>query len=211
MIALGIDTSTFALSLGIVENQKIICELYYNKEIPSGEMIPILIQDIVKESDLCLGEIDLFACSVGPGSFTGLRVGIAAVKGLSFALQKPCCGIPTLDGLVSKFIKSFKMIVPLLDAREERVYTTIYANGKKSFPVVRMDVHEIIGKIEKETLFLGNGAARYKDIIVNRLGERAHFLTPNIDSPSGSDIAYCGILSYGKGENPPLEPIYLTS
>ena len=211
MICLGIDTSTFAIALGIVRDDQVIYDVYCNTGTPSADRIHTLIGRALKESELSLNDIDLFACSVGPGSFTGLRVGVATIEGLSFPLSRPAYGIPTFDALVWRFLNLYEQVVPMLDAKRGEIYTAIYKNGKRVFPVKAVDPCDYFNRIEGDALFLGDGVKIYMDVILDRIGKKAHFLNPNLDSPRGSDVAYLGILSYRKGKpaDKTIEPIYI--
>lgn len=211
MISLGIDTSTNAVSLGIVEDGRTICEDYCRYEKPSGDRLHPILCNLLKEAKLSLKDIDLFACCIGPGSFTGLRIGIAAMKGFAASLGKPVFGISTLDALASRFIGVFKSIVPIIDARRDMVYASMYEDSKQVLPPMKIGIDEFLENIKGDALFLGNGVDIYKDLIIGKLKERAIFLTPNIASPRGSDVAYSAILSHKEGRNTTLEPIYLNS
>jgi tRNA threonylcarbamoyladenosine biosynthesis protein TsaB len=211
MVCLGIDTSTFAIGLGIVKDEQTIYNVYCNTGTPSADRIHTLINRALKESGLSLDDINIFACSIGPGSFTGLRVGIATLEGLSFSLSRPIYGIPTFDSLVWRFLNLYGQIVPILDAKRGEIYTAVYKDGKQIFPVKAVAPYDFLDMIEGDALFLGDGIKIYKDVILNKVGDKAHFLSPNIDSPLGSDVAYLGILSYREGKPPDktIEPMYI--
>jgi len=211
MVSLGIDTSTFAIGLGLVRDNQTVYDIYCNTGTPSADKIHTLIDRALKESGLSLGDIDLFACAIGPGSFTGLRVGVATVGGLSFSLSKPVYGIPTFDALVWRFSAFCGQIVPMLDAKRGEIYTAVYKGGKEVFPARAIEPYAFFNTIEGHTLFLGDGVEIYRDVILDRFGDKASFLNPNIDSPRGSDVAYLGILSYkeGKPHDNRIEPIYI--
>ncbi len=211
MVCLGIDTSTFAIGLGIVRDNQTIYDGYCNTGVPSSDRIHTLIHTALKESGLSLNDVNLFACSIGPGSFTGLRVGIATVEGLSFSLSRPVYGIPTLDALVSGFLNLCEQVVPMIDAKGGDVYTAVYKGGEQVFPVGAVEPYGFINMIEGKALFLGDAVEVYRDVILQKFGSRARFLSPNVDSPRGSDVAHLGVLSYREGKAPDkaIEPIYI--
>ena len=99
MRILAIDTSTAAASAALIENGNLCCEYILNDGKKHSEKLINLIDMVIKSCGLEVNDIDAFACSTGPGSFTGLRVGASAIKGIAQALNKPIIGIPTLDGL----------------------------------------------------------------------------------------------------------------
>lgn len=211
MICLGVDTSTFAIGLGIVNDDETMYKIYTNKGRPSANRIHTMIQGALKEIGLGLDDIGVFACAIGPGSFTGLRVGLATIQGLTFSLSRPLYGIPTFGALVWKFLNLFDQIVPLLDARRNTVYTAVYKKKKLVLSPRKIGIKNLLEIIDGETLFIGDGARVYRELILKKLDKKARFLIPNIDSPGGDEIAYQGLLSYRRGKSPDeiLEPIYL--
>ncbi len=211
MIALGIDTSTFAIGLGIVEDQEVLYSSYSNNGGPSADRIHTVIQEALKEAGLTFEDIDVYTCTIGPGSFTGIRVGLATIKGLSLSLSKPLYGIPTFDPLICRFKDCFEQIVPMLDAKRGMVYAAVYRGNNQVIPTGKIEIGVLTQEIEGDALFLGNGARVHRDLLLNRLGPRAYILTPNIDSPRGEDVAYQGLILSKRGETPvdPIEPIYI--
>ncbi len=211
MICLGIDTSSFAIGLGIVRDEETIYNIYCNRGSPSADKIHTMILGALKDVDLTFEDIGVFACTIGPGSFTGIRVGIATIKGLSFSLNRPVYGIPTFDAFVWRFLNHFEQIVPMLDAKRNNVYAAVYKKGKQIVPTGKMRIDCLFEKIEGDVLFLGDGVKLYRNLILKRFKNRANLLTPNINSPRGEDVAYQGLLSYreGKASDETIEPIYI--
>ena len=131
--------------------------------------------------------MDIFAASNGPGSFTGLRIGIATVKALGQALNKPVVGVPTLDGLAYNLISREGLICPIMDARREQVYTSIYRSGSSAHSIraglerldeyMALPVASLIEKLKaynEPVLFNGDGVIPYWEIIKEEMGEKAH-------------------------------------
>ena len=138
MKILGIDTATRVGSLAIVDNESLIGEYTLNMNTThSVRLLPALDQ-LLKTADLVLSHIDVLAISLGPGSFTGLRIGASTVKGLALAANKPVVGIPTLDALAQNFRGVESLICPMVDARKKEVYTALYRSKRT-------------GSLEKET------------------------------------------------------------
>jgi len=133
MKILGIDTTTRFLCLGIYDGNKI-----YEYNLDSGRRLSSLITVTIKRVMDALGwqinDIDYFACGLGPGSFTGIRIGIATIKGLAFSLNKPVVGIPTLDILARNAGVKGAHVIPVVDAKRNLIYSSIYRNknGKLS-------------------------------------------------------------------------------
>ena len=103
MKVLGIDTSSLATSVAVIEDNKLICEYTINTKKTHSQKLMPMIENMLNISDLNINEIDLIAVCEGPGSFTGLRIGSATAKGLGLALKKPLVGVPTVDALAGHF------------------------------------------------------------------------------------------------------------
>lgn len=160
MKTLGIDTSTSALSLAIFDGERV-----WEKEFPaesSGQvprhssMLLPAIQDLLREIDFSFEELGGFAVSSGPGSFTGLRIGVATVKGFALATGKPVVGIPTLDVIAYNARTQSDLICPILDAKRGNVYASAYrwtgslrrkAGPKRLLKYSVLPIDELLGKI----------------------------------------------------------------
>lgn len=126
MTILAIDTSTEYLSLAVMEDGKITGRIHKKAAMRHSSMLVPTIDKILKKAKLRIKDVDVFAISIGPGSFTGLRIGAVTIKGLSYSLGKKIVAIPTLD-IIARNAKKFRgMICPVLDARKGKVYACIY-------------------------------------------------------------------------------------
>lgn len=224
MRILGIETSTFALGVGFIDSQLTthnsqLFDYYINSGVPESENIIEIIRKRVPN----LEEIDGIGVSIGPGSFTGLRVGLATAKGLGMGFKKPVIGVPTLDAFVvgipqwaGRGNRPYK-ITPILDARNGNVYTASYEpDGKRITPYSAVNIEEFLEKLKGEHIFVGNGVKIYRDLIQKKLGKRAHFISPNPDSPRGVWIASLALEYLRNGgedaiNSKELELIYLSS
>ncbi len=132
MTILAIDTSTDYLSLAIMRGEKIVARFHRKLRMRHSSMLVPTIDRLLKKSRVKLESIDCFAISIGPGSFTGLRIGAVTVKGLSYALNKPIVAVPTLD-VIAQNVKGFiGIICPVLDARKNKVYACLYKSDGKN-------------------------------------------------------------------------------
>jgi len=122
-----------------------------------------------KRADLALEEIDTFVAARGPGSFTGLRIGISVIKGLAYAMGKPAFGVSSLDGIAFRFVHSSLPVCAMMDARRNEVYCAVYqfeqgrVLSKSKERVV--SPHEAVGFVNQSAVFAGSGSKVYKDII----------------------------------------------
>jgi tRNA threonylcarbamoyladenosine biosynthesis protein TsaB len=218
MKILGIDTATPILALGIVDEEKVLSEIRFNAGQTHAQILLPNIEKILKDSSLQLEDLDGIALSIGPGSFTGLRIGLATAKGLCFASGKPLLTVPTLDGLVY-FNRSLPYpLVPVLDAKKNEVYSAVYNNREGVLERISdywvLSVEKLVAKIPEEVIFLGLGLEVFQDRLKELCGEKAHFLAGERNLPSGSSIAFLGLEKFRRSEFEDLEkakPLYLRS
>jgi len=129
---LAVECSDKPASCAIVEDGNIICEAFVSIGATHSQTLQPMLRDMMTNSGIAMNEIDKFAISVGPGSFTGLRIGIAAVKGMAFGCDKPCVGVSTLHAAAYGMVASRGVICAVMDARCGQVYTaTFFSDGKK--------------------------------------------------------------------------------
>ena len=144
-----------------------------------------------------LSDLDGFGVVVGPGAFTGLRVGLATVKGLALAVDRPVVAVSTLECLAQQAPCSPMNICAMLDARKKEVYAALYVRQGDTLCLVEdeevVDPGEFLDSCPAETLFIGNGASAYRTLIARRLGPRAHFLSGLYDLPRASLAAQLGL------------------
>ena len=168
MKILAIDTSSRALCLGVSDSDKVY---EYNLELGtriSALLAPTILR-VVNSLGWKINEIDYFCAGIGPGSFTGLRVGLAAVKALSWSLNKPVVGISSLDILAQNAGKGSSFIIPVIDAKRDMVYASIYKNQRGQ--ISRVAAYMLLGSRElalkirkkisakalRESVILGDG------------------------------------------------------
>lgn len=132
MKILAIETSSRAGSAALMEEDRLIGESYLDGGLTHSQTALPMVQQVLRLAGTAWREVDAFAVSVGPGSFTGLRIGIATVKGLADAQEKPCYGISTLEGLAWNLAGFAGWICPVLDARCGQIYTALfYGDGER--------------------------------------------------------------------------------
>jgi tRNA threonylcarbamoyladenosine biosynthesis protein TsaB len=157
----------------------------------------------MKRTGLCMHDIDVFAVAIGPGSFTGLRVGISTIKGFAYATGKPVTGVSTLEALAWNTPFCQHLVCPLLDARKGQVYGAVYQWNHKGFvstmPEGVYPVRQLIQKLEQPTIFLGEGSLLYRSDIIDIAGNLAIFGTPELMAPSPAHIAQLGLKNARNG------------
>jgi len=205
MMVLGIDTSTACGSLGLVDQERMIAEYLVNIPVTHSERLLGAVQLILREARCVLEDLDGWAISLGPGSFTGLRIGVSTVKGLAFATQKPVAGVPTLDALAYLASPTPYLICPILDARKGEVYAAFYRYERgdvlkrmSSYQVISPE--ELVKKIDEKTIFIGDGARTYEGYLRNALPSLAIFPPSPLHTLHGSAVAKLGLELLQKGE-----------
>ena len=161
---LAVDTSAKAASAAVVEDGKIIAESYINTKITHSQTILPMIKNMLEASGQTIEQMDAFSVSVGPGSFTGLRIGISLVKGLAFSTEKKCVPVSTLEALCHN-ISSVGVICAVMDARCSQVYTAMFEfDGEKYIRITDDEaisinqLEENVKKSKKMVVFVGDGA-----------------------------------------------------
>ncbi len=206
MKILSIDTSTAAASAALVQDGNLCCEYILNDGKKHSEKLITLIDTVIKSCGMEASDIDVFACSTGPGSFTGLRVGASAIKGMAQALDKVVIGVPTLDGLASNLWGYKGYVCPVLDAQRNMVYASLYDFETDDMVKIKdfhaIGITELMGELnsfDKDIVFLGDGISIFKKEIKESLG-RAKFAPPGFVYPRASSVAFLAAYKYGKGE-----------
>lgn len=206
MNILAIDTSGIVASVAISNNDKILGEISLNyKQNHSVTIMPI-IDNLLKMLELDIKDMDYFALSNGPGSFTGLRIGVATIKAMAHALNKKIIPISTLESMAYNIIDSNRYVVPIIDAKAERIFTAIYENkGGIPAPILKqqaMTITELLDFIKSnniEPIFLGDGAISYRHIIEKDFKEQ-NFAPISLNMQRASSLASLAFLYEKEGK-----------
>ena len=170
MLILGIDTSTKICTCSIFDSENgVIAETSLSVKKNHSNIVMPIIDNLFKISDLTINDIDKIAVAIGPGSFTGVRIALGIAKGLAMALNKPLIAINELDILEAIANGNENEIIPLIDARKERVY---YKYQNKYVDDYLINLISNFDK-NKKYIFVGDGAINYKNILKDNLGENA--------------------------------------
>jgi len=192
---LAIDTATNSGGAALSRNGEVIASLMVKTPLQYAEKILYLVDFLLNQHKLKLGEMDCFAVANGPGSFTGLRVGIATVKGFCQGLNKPAVGISTLESLAYRFCWAHSRVAPMIDARRNQIYGAIFKfNGSQIELEQKEEVTSpaqwLKGIPSREYLFVGDGARLYKETIVAAHPEARVLETDNRLLEALSQLAY---------------------
>lgn len=217
MYVLGVETATRVGSVAVASEGGLIGEYTLGVGPAYAERLLPAIDHLLQSTDVPFSDIDGLAISLGPGSFTGLRIGLSTVKGLSFAGKKPVVGIPTLDAL-AHHIHGFEFLIcPMLDARKKEVYTALYRRDRtEGVQKLTVDLatapDKLLREVDEAVIFLGDGSRVYRSVIEASLGSRAVFTPPYLDYPRAATIAFLGMEELRKGtiqSIDTLKPIYV--
>jgi tRNA threonylcarbamoyladenosine biosynthesis protein TsaB len=204
MKVLAIETSTMLGGVAIADDQGLIAEIRLNVKSTHSERIMTAIDHVLKQSNLTVDEIDTIAVASGPGSFTGLRIGLSTAKGLCYAATKSLVLVPTLEAFAWNFPFSRHPVCLMLDARKGEVYAALYRWGQGGFVSVIRErsarPEELLSTIEGPVVLAGEGALIYKDRIIAAIGERALIAPRDKMVPSPSNIAILGLQRAMRGE-----------
>jgi len=204
MKILAIESSGSSLSIAISENSNIVTEYFYNAgKIHSDVLVP-LVEKIVKGAKWELKDIDKFAVSCGPGSFTGIRVAMSVIKTLAQTLNKPIVSVDTLDILQNQLSIKNTKIVPAIDALRNEVYV------KEKGKIVIVPIETFVKKLKKykdKIIIIGNAVTTYNKILSKELGKNSVSLQPNLHFPKASTLALMAELIDGTSFRN-IEPIY---
>jgi tRNA threonylcarbamoyladenosine biosynthesis protein TsaB len=217
MKVLGIDTSTYCGSVGLVDEEEVISDYVLNIPVTHSERLIGAVDLVLRQTGLKLEDLDGWAIALGPGSFTGLRIGVSAVKGLALATGLPIAGIPTLDILACQISLTPFLICPILDARKGEVYTAFYRHQDKTYPTRltayrAVQLKELARTVEEKTLFIGDGVRPYGRSLQEALPAYAVFPPQPLSIPHGSMVARLGLESLRQGNQLDVStftPIYV--
>ncbi|OEU45525.1 MAG: tRNA N6-adenosine(37)-N6-threonylcarbamoyltransferase complex dimerization subunit TsaB [Desulfobacterales bacterium S7086C20] len=204
MKILAVDTSTQSGGVALLDGQDLIAGLYMTSTKTHAKRLMSDVDTMLRMANMGLNECDGFVVTTGPGSFTGLRIGISTVKGFAFATGKPVAGVSTLNVLACQFPWFSELVCPMLDARKGEIYTALYKyrsqdNWEQVSPECAVDPKEWLVQIKAPCLFVGNGAVLYRDLIKQELGDQARFAPPYLNIPQAAVAAWIGMRQIAKG------------
>ena len=193
MKILAVDTATKSCSVAIVDEESLLAEMTVVNEQTHSKHLLEMVRLVVKHSGLNLSDLNGFAVTRGPGSFTGLRIGISSVKGFAAAKRKPIVGISSLDALARQVSFSPYLICSLIDARRDEVYSARYrykdGNLIKEGTEQAVSPGDALDEINEPCIFVGSGAVLYRKAIKDKLGEYAYLAQEYENTIRASTVA----------------------
>lgn len=221
MKILGIECSASPVSCAVVENGRVKGRYYLNMNMTHSQTLMPMIDSLMKLTGDKAEDFDLFAVSAGPGSFTGVRIGIAAVKGLAFCDNKPCAPVSPLEAMAQNFLSSECVVVGCMDARCNQVYNGIFKiSGQKAQRLCEdraLTVDELISELESANygvpvILAGDGAQIVYKAATEKGLENITLGAENLRFQDAVGVANVGEMMYNEGKAVTAEellPIYL--
>ncbi|GAA3645096.1 tRNA (adenosine(37)-N6)-threonylcarbamoyltransferase complex dimerization subunit type 1 TsaB [Asaccharospora irregularis] len=206
MRILGIDTSTMAASVAVIEDNQLVCEYTINTKKTHSQKLMPMIENMLKESDLNINDIDLIGICVGPGSFTGLRIGMATAKAIAHVNNIPIVGVTSLEMLAANMNLCDKKICSILDAQRNQVYTAKFEYiGNRLVQINDTDVLEIdklineISSSEDDYILIGEAVYKYEEKLKDI--ENISIPSPSHNVTKASSLCSIALEKYNQGEN----------
>lgn len=203
MKILAIDTSERSCGIAVLNDDNLLAEITMVSRQTHSRHLMEMLDTALKISGLDVSELDVFVSAKGPGSFTGLRIGISVVKGLAYAADKPLIGVSNADALAAQCVLSDIPICVMIDARKSEVYTRCYhcIDLIPENNIQAMSPDDALSDIDKPYLFVGSGALLYREKILQKLGESARFAPDDAHITKASTLARLGLKRLLKGES----------
>jgi tRNA threonylcarbamoyladenosine biosynthesis protein TsaB len=236
MIILAVDSSSKVATVALIKNTKLLGEITLNDKKEHSVILVNIIQELLSDNNLNIDDIDGYVVSKGPGSFTGLRIGMATIKGLSFGSNKPYVSVSSLDALALSVSNFDGIICPIMDALRNSVYTSLY-KGHSTFsncsnesensdiehelPITleklldysALDIDELIELIKEKkekVIFIGDGVDKYKDYLIENC-PNCYFPPNHLNLVRASSLGELGsiLLRNGNFDDSNSTPFYL--
>ena len=217
MITLAIDSSSKAATAALFKDGFLLGEITLNNKKEHSVILMTIIEDLIKFNKLTIQDIDGYIVSKGPGSFTGLRIGMATIKGLSFGSNKPYVSVSSLDALAYSVSNFDGIICPIMDALRNSVYTALYKCENNTLEKLTdysaLDLDDLISIIKEKhekVIFIGDGLDKYKDYLKENCPDCC-FPPAHLNIVRASSLCELGnrLLEAGQYDDTNSGPIYL--
>ncbi len=214
MNVFAMDTSSLTATVAVLCDDKLLGEYTISNKLTHSQTVLPMTEELLERLGMKLSDIDVFAVCVGPGSFTGLRIGMATVKTFAQALGKPVVGVSSLDAIAYNISYAEGYTVcPIIDSRRNEVYNALYKDGEKILFDRHIYIDDLLEELaDTKTIFLGDAAILHKAKIENCKNNNWKIAPQHLILPSASTVAYC---AYNKALNGnvddayTLNPVYL--
>ena len=217
MRILSLDTATEVATCAIIENNNLLGEIILNYKKQHSVILMPMIDSLLKNLNLSVKDIDGFVVSKGPGSFTGLRIGMATIKGLCQGSKKPFVSVSTLDALAYNMCYTSGIICPVLDALRGNVYTALYTFEGTTLKMISdymvisvEELKDLLAKHNQPVCFIGDGIQKNKELLSTM--DNVSFAPPHLNIVRASSLGELGLKLLSEGIEESLHnsgPVYL--
>lgn len=225
MKILAIDTSSQNCSVAVLDDVTVQKEKHSINAITHSEKLMVLVDTCLEECNISLHDIDLLACSNGPGSFTGVRIGVSTIKAFADVTNLPIVSVSSLEGLAYNILNSYiekesHLVCTLIDAKNDNVYGAVFRRKNNLLELLgnyeALSIQEMMKKIKKNysefIIFIGDGAISHKYYIIEQYNKAIFSVKEEINIQNSISIGICGYHKYQKGDfgdSNFLLPLYL--
>lgn len=216
MLILALDSTAVVASVALCRDQTPIAAFTVKNGNTHSETLLPMVESVLKTAGYTVDDVDLFACSVGPGSFTGVRIGVSTIKGLAFGKGKPCLAVSTLEALAENMIPADGLLCPVMNARRGQVYNALFRMENGALVRLCEDRALSVSELEAELaqrnepfLLSGDGTAECLRLMTHL---RPQSLSPLLEDQNAVSVAKCAYRSYlagVRGNDAELKPVYL--
>ena len=217
MKILSIETAGNICAVAVTEDDKLIKEEILNDGNTHSVKLMPLLDKLLSEADTKISDIDLFACDIGPGSFTGIRIGVSTIKAFMDVTNKKALGISSLEILAENIEENEDIVCALIDAKNENVYYGFFKRENEKYEKIENlgfdnidNVLQIAKQINKKIIFIGNGSTIYKDMIESELENIEIILDEEKNDLNARNIAFAAFKKQEEAvDSNNLRPLYL--
>jgi tRNA threonylcarbamoyladenosine biosynthesis protein TsaB len=221
MKILAIETATGMGGVALMEDETLLAEYRMDMTMAHAERLMVMVDRVLKDGGLTPDDLDALAVSIGPGSFTGLRVAVSTVKGWVTGKPIPVAAVPTLEAMAWTVPAGGYSICPMIDAKKREVYAALFSCHEDGTLKRAMEDQVISPEVLCErlrepssppTVFLGDGASKHREVLEKQLGRRAVFMPAPLSLPLPSMVAWLGLRRLRRGEAADartLVPVYV--
>lgn len=207
MKVLALDTSAMVAAAAVMDEEKLLGEFLINHKRTHSQKLMPMISELLNSIELKPADIDIFAVSKGPGSFTGLRIGVTTIKAMAYALNRPVVSVPTLDALsYNMFPLDGYLSCPIMDARNDQVYTAVYkmSGMRQERMTDYMGVHvselvALLGGMNQKVVFAGDAVPLHREYLSRELGSSCLFAPGFLLGQRASSVAQLALLNAKDG------------
>ena len=210
----AMDTSSVTATVAVLTEEKLLGEYSVSDKLTHSRTILPMADELLKNLNMELKDVDIFAVCIGPGSFTGLRIGMATIKTFAQVLSKPIIGVSSLDALGYNFFLTDDTIVcPIVDARRDEVYNALYSEGQKVCEDRALHIDTLLRELEgKKVIFCGDATILHKEKVLGFADQNWQIAPQHLILPKAASAAY---VAYNRAKDNlfddpyTLNPVYL--